>query len=334
MKNRRLRPTLIAAAVIFLGPLAFPQNPESGKQKQLIVPAPPVAYRLGPGDQIQIWALGLEEAGQRPVRVDPSGFVEIPMLGRVKAQGLTSEELREQLADRMKTYVKEPQVTVSIAEYGSQPVSVIGAVNKAGVEQLQGPKTLVEMLSLAGGLRDDSGNTITVTRPLTEGPIPLPHTREDHSGQFTTAEIPVSDLFSGANPALNIAILPHDVISVARGHVVYVLGEVKKPGGFNIGERPQLTVLEALSMAEGPTSSAATKKARILRLEEGTARKEIPIDASKILTAQQPDVALQPDDILLIPVNQPRNIAVKSLETAVNVASGIAIYRVGFPYPH
>ncbi|HEX5432155.1 MAG TPA: polysaccharide biosynthesis/export family protein [Bryobacteraceae bacterium] len=334
MKNRSVRVFWIAAAAALLVSPAFPQNPANKTKKHLIVPGPPAAYRLGPGDQIQIWALGLEEAGQHPIRIDPSGFIEVPMIGRVKAQGLTSDQLRQTLADRMKTYVKQPQVTVSITDYGSQPVSVIGSVNKAGVEQLQGPKTLIEVLSMAGGLSSDSGNTITVTRPVTQGEIPLPRTKTDRSGQFTTANIPVEDLFSGTDPSLNIPILPHDVISVARGHVVYVLGEVKKPGGFNIGERPHLSVLEALSLAEGPTSGAATKKARILRQEEGVQRKEIPVDASKILSAKAPDIALEPGDILLIPVNQPRNVAIRALETAVNIGSGIAIFRVGYPVPH
>lgn len=301
--------------------------------KELIVAAPPAAYRLGPGDQLRVWALGVDEAAQQPVRIDPSGFVELPMIGRVHAEGRTTDELRADLVERLKTYVRQPQVTVNVTEYGSQPVSVVGSVNKVGSLQLEGPKTLIEVVSLAGGLKDDAGNKITVTRSASVGAIPLPHTRQDHSGQFSSADIPVRDLFNGTDPALNIAIMPHDVISVERGHVVYVMGQVRKPGGFNIGDRPQLTLLEALGNAEGVTSMGAPQNARILRITEGLNRKEIPVDAREILRSKKPDIALEPEDIVVIPDNTPKNIAIKAIETAVNIGSGITIWRVGYAAP-
>jgi len=338
MTRPRISYLSIPAAIAVSLPLAMmqwaqAQNAASPKPKELIVAQPSPAYRLGPGDQLQIWALGVEEASQHPVRVDTAGFVELPMIGRVKAQGLTTDQLHDELVQRLKTYVREPQVTVNVTEYGSQPVSVVGSVTKAGIQQLEGPKTLIEVISLAGGMTPDSGNTVTVTRSLSEGPIPLPHAREDRSGQTTTVQIPVQDLFSGTDPSLNLAILPHDVISVARGHLIYVMGEVTKPGGFNIGDRPRMTVLEALGMAEGPKTSAAPQHARILRVVEGTERKEIPIDAKLILQAKKPDLALEPDDILIIPHNQPRNVAIRAIETAVNIGSGITIWRVGYGVP-
>ena len=107
-------------------------------------------YVLGPGDQITIWAVDLDEVSQKPFRIETSGMLTLPLAGRVKAAGLTVTELESTVIRQLKTYQHNPQVTVNVTEYRSQPVSVIGAVNNPGVHHLQGSKTLIETLSLAG----------------------------------------------------------------------------------------------------------------------------------------------------------------------------------------
>src|SRR5258708_6932397 len=101
-------------------------------------------YTLGPGDQISIWALGADEIAQKPVRVDTSGYIDVPLAGRLHAAGLSVDQLKHELTERLKTQLTDPQVTINITEFGSQPVSIIGAVNKPGTHQLQGRKSLVE----------------------------------------------------------------------------------------------------------------------------------------------------------------------------------------------
>jgi protein involved in polysaccharide export with SLBB domain len=164
-------------------------------------------------------------------------------------------------------------VTVSLAEVRSQPVSVLGAVNRPGVQQIDSPKTVVEMLSLAGGLREDAGHTIKITRRVDSGPIPLAAARTDTSGRFSVAEINVKDVLEARRPEDNIVILAHDVISVPRAEMVYVIGEVEKSGGFVLEDRESVSVLQALSLAGGLTDVAGIEQARILRGGEGDAEK-------------------------------------------------------------
>src|SRR5437867_4019906 len=121
-------------------------------------------YVLGPDDVVNIRVLDAEEITDKPVRISSTGQISLPMIGRLQAAGLTVEQLEAELVTQLKAYFKEPEVAVSMAEFRSQPVSVIGAVGNAGVLQLQGSKTLVEILSMAGGLRADAGYSIRITR--------------------------------------------------------------------------------------------------------------------------------------------------------------------------
>jgi protein involved in polysaccharide export with SLBB domain len=114
-------------------------------------------YTLGPDDQVKIWALGIEEIADKPVRIGPSGDLDLPLIGKVHALGLTVEQLKTELVQRFSKEVLKPQVSIEIVDFGSQPVSVMGAVNHPGVHQLRGGKTLMEVVSMADGLRSDAG---------------------------------------------------------------------------------------------------------------------------------------------------------------------------------
>jgi polysaccharide export outer membrane protein len=290
------------------------------------VPAP--AYVLGAGDVITIRVLDADEISDKPIRLGANGFITMPLVGRVRAGGLTTEQLEAALAMRLKPLIRNPEVSVSVVEQRSQPVSVIGAVSAPGVQQLQGRKTLVEMLSLAGGVRQDAGHAIMITRRVQWGPIPVPGAALDATGRFSTAEVNLKEILEARNPAGNIQIMPDDVISVPRAEMVYVIGEVKKSGGFTIGERESLSVLQALSLAEGLNMTAAPQNARILRVDAGAPKRtEISVDLRRILAGKENDVRLEPDDILFIPGSKSKNVAIRSLEAAVQIGTGIAIYR-------
>ncbi|MGH9559024.1 MAG: polysaccharide biosynthesis/export family protein, partial [Bryobacteraceae bacterium] len=290
--------------------------------------APTHDYLLGPDDQIKIWALGFEEFSDKPVRIDPSGYVDLPILGRIKAAGLSTEQLRADLLQRMTKLVKRPEASVEIVDYGSQPVSVIGAVNQPGVKQLQGRKTLAEVLSMAGGLRPDSGAVIKITRETGEGAIPLPTAEPDSTGRYSTAELRVTDFLGAKNPASNIVIRPHDVITVPAGETISVIGAVQKPGEFPLNTRTNVSVLQGLAMAGGLGSTPKDQDARILRLVPGSPdRKEIPVNLRKILAGKEEDVALRPNDILLVPASLPKRAAAKIGEAALQAAVGVAIWR-------
>ena len=290
-------------------------------------PAERSSYVLGPDDVIAIKAMDADEISSSSIRIDPSGHISLPLLGRVEATGLTVERLEKEVATRLKTYVKEPVVAISIVEYRSQPVSVIGAVNQPGIHQLEGRKTLIEILAKAGGLRNEAGNTIKITRQAEWGPIPLPSAVKDPSGQFTVAEVSLAGIMQATDPRANILIRPHDVISVPRAALVYVIGEVKKAGGFVLQERATISGLQALAMAEGFTPAAAPQRAMIIRQPPGAERVEIAANLKDIISGKKPDIALQPDDILLVPTNVAKNAFVKTVQTALQAAASAAIYR-------
>jgi polysaccharide export outer membrane protein len=285
-------------------------------------------YVLGPDDEIAIWALGAEEISQKPVRIDPGGYIDLPLLGRMRASGFTTEQLKSELVARLRSYINEPQVSVNIMEFRSQPVSVIGAVKNPGVHQLQGRKTLVEILSLAGGLAPDAGSSVKITRRLERGPVPLPAASRDASGNFSVAEVSLKQLMAAKNPESNIIIRPDDVISVPRAEMVYVMGEVAKPGGYVLNERETMSALQALSLAGGVTRVSGLQRAKILRVVPGTNnREELSVDLKRMLAGKSPDAQLQPEDILLVPNNLAKGATLRAIESAIQIGTGLVIWR-------
>ena len=285
-------------------------------------------YILGPGDQIAVRVVNFEEINDKPIAIDLSGCIHLPMVGQIPVSGLTVEQVGSEIAKRLEVYVKHPDVSVSVTEFRSQPVSVIGAVKTPGVQQVQGQKTLLEMLSLAGGLDSTTaGSSLKITRRLEWGPIPLPNAINDPTNQFSVAQVSVKSLLEAKHPEENILVEPYDVISVPRGETVYVIGEVVKPGGFLLNDSEQVTVLQALSMASGADKLAQPQHARILRRLPGdSSRTEIPIDLNKILNGKSPDVRMQADDILFVPNSIPKRAAIRTLEAAIQLG-GIALFR-------
>jgi len=319
------------ALTIAVGASAAPQDPGPATPGQTSVAGTeieaPTSYVLGPDDVIAIKALDADEITSTSVRIDPTGFISLPMLGRVTAGGFTVERLEKELSARLQKYVKAPVVAVSIVEYRSQPVSIVGSVGQPGVHQLEGRKTLIEILAKAGGLRPEAGNTIKITRKAEWGPIPLASAEKDPSGQFTVAHVSLRSIMQATNPVENILIRPNDVITVPRADLIYVIGEVKKAGGFTLTERSTITGLQALAMAEGMTPGAAPHNAMIIRQPPDGNRVEIAANLKEILAGKAPDVVLQPDDILFIPTNVAKNAVLRTMQTVVQAAISATVYR-------
>jgi len=264
----------------------------------------------------------------KTIRVEPNGDIHLPVIGRVKAGGLTTEQLEAALIEKMKRTVRQPQVSVEILDYGSQPVSVLGAVNQGGVHQLKGRRTLAEVLSMAGGIRQDAGATVRVMREVEWGPIPLPTATPDATGRYSVAEVKLNDMLGGKAPGENILIRPHDVITIAPAETISVIGAVQKPGAFPMNTKSKVTVLEALALAGGYAPSSKPGAARILRNVPGNAdRQEIAVDLSKITAGKAEDVAMRPDDILLVPTSMGKKIGVEVAKAVLSAAVGVAIWR-------
>lgn len=285
-----------------------------------------LTYQLGPEDQIAVRVQDLEklqlENTQAP-KIDVNGNLSLPIVGRIHAQGLTLNQLEAEIASRLSNILQNPSVSVSIVQYRSHPVSVLGAVRNPGVLQITPHRRLLDVISMANGLAPDAGDKVIISRRKSMGPLPLPHTVTDSGSDVSVGQIEVRPLLQGADPELNIEICEHDVITISRAEMIFVVGAVKRAGGFTLGEKEQMSVLQALSLAEGLMPGASPKNARLLREElSGKERKEILLNIKPILVGAAPDLPLRANDILFIPTNATKQAAIRSMEMAIQLGTG------------
>jgi len=285
------------------------------------------SYVLGPEDQITVRVFGAGDIPDKPAQIDNNGVVTLPMIGQVHASGLTVRQLQDNLILAYKKYFKDPQVTVEVNDFRSQPVSVAGNVTLPGVVQLRGNRNLMEVIGQAGGLRADAGDSVLITRNLTEGPIPVSGAYTDSTGKYSIAHINIRSIMSGKDPEANIQIMPHDVITVPRARMVYVLGNVGRPGGYVMQENETMSLTQAIALAGGWDKMAALGAARILRADGGSTREQIPANVKKIMENKAPDLQMRPDDILYIPNSMTKVIGARGAEEGISVGTGVLIWR-------
>lgn len=286
-------------------------------------------YVLGPGDQFVLHVTDLDDISDKPLRIDPDGMVDLPLAGTVQAGGLTVDQFKTELRSKLSKYITSPQISLNLTENQSRPVSVLGAVNNPGVHQLQGSRHLLEVISLSGGIRPDAGPTVIVTRQPRFGSISAPGAKVALSNGYSTASFSLDALMASKNPENNIVVEPGDVVSIPKADLIYVVGDVRKAGGFPLSSHESVSLLQAVSLAEGLGPNASARHARILRPApggDGTPR-EIPVDVQKIFSGQSPDVPLYANDVLFIPNSAFKASAERALEAAIGVTSGLLIYR-------
>jgi polysaccharide biosynthesis/export protein len=302
-----------------------------GRQAQPIQ-IPPAAealrpsYVLGPGDVIQIRAAGGEDIGERTLRIEANGEIVLPLIGTIKVAGMTVDQCQTELNNRLRAYYVNPQAMVTLMQLRSEPVFFLGAFNAPGIYPLQGRRTLVEMMTLVGGLAPSASRRIRLTRRKEMGPIPLPSAVEDTAGKGTTVEIPLNLLTRDINPPEDLLLMPYDIISAEKAELVYLTGEVTKPGGYELGEKETVSAIELLSLAGGMTPSAAPKNARILRpLSNSNRRAEIPLNLKETLEGSGGDFNLMAGDVLYVPRNSKRETWARVATIVVPVVTGIVV---------
>jgi polysaccharide biosynthesis/export protein len=290
-------------------------------------------YVLGSNDQVLIRAFQVEEIGERPYRIDGDGNIDLPLVGTVKAGGLSVAQLEAELIKRLATYVRNPQVTITVVQYRSEPVFFIGAFVRPGIYALQGRRTLVDMLSSIGGLQPNASRRITITRSLEYGPIPLPNAVVNKATNVSTVEIGMGSLRDNLNPAEDIVLQPYDQISVSLAEMVFVEGEVNKVGGLELGERDSLSVIQVLSMSGGLTRDADPEKAHVLRPVLNTSKRaEIPINLKLVLEGKSNDFPLMQNDLLYVPRKRSvgstfAKIAPYTIGPILSLVITLAVYR-------
>lgn len=259
-------------------------------------------YMLGANDQIFIRATGIEDFGTTPYRIEETGEIALPLVGRLKAAGLTVEQLEQELTKRLKEFVVNPQVSITIVQFRSEPVFVVGAFQKPGIHPLQGRRTLLETLIALGGLQPTASRRIKVTRRLEQGKIPLPNAVENQADGVSTVEINLNKLMETVNPAEDMLLQPYDVISAQKTDVVYVSGEVARPGTFEVIDGESASVIQLVTLAGGLKDGANAKETKVLRPVLGTRKRgEIPVNLQAVLAGRENDFPLLPNDVLLVP---------------------------------
>ena len=314
-----------------------------------ITPAenPDLEYRIGAQDLLDINVFEAPELN-RSLRVSASGDISMPLVGNVAAAGLTARELEVALQRSLARYMKDPHVGVLVSAVESHPISVMGEVNKPGVFQVRGPKNLLEVLSLGQGLTPDAGDDVLVVRAgaanaPTSGilnanlrttpagqslPAASAAVAEPQSAQEQTVDVKLKDLLDSGGAGYDVPVYPGDVVEVTKAGIVYVVGSVKKPGGFVLKSGQPLSVLQAVALAEGLTNTSAKSRARLIRTDAKTgARSEMPLDLGKILSGKSPDEVLQAADIVFVPDSTAKSAFYRGAEAAITTASGVAVWR-------
>ncbi|HEX4487532.1 MAG TPA: polysaccharide biosynthesis/export family protein [Terriglobales bacterium] len=244
-------------------------------------------------------------------RVDERGHVTLPLGGELSLAGMTAARAGEaiEVHFRQSDILKDPHVAVTVLEYATQGVTVLGEVRNPGIYPLLGPHSLLDLISAAGGLTPNAGKAVTIT----------------HRANPEHPEVVSLDSKASVNADLNPDIEPRDTIMVAHAGVVYVVGDVGKPGGFLIETNDHLTVLQAIALAQGTNKTAALNRARLIR-KTSTERLELPMPLKKILSSQAEDPMLLDGDILFVPSSQEKNFAYRSMEAAIQMATGVVMY--------
>ena len=274
------------------------------------------ARPLEPQDLISVNVYGAPEL-TRTVRVSQEGSIRLPMLDQpVAVAGLMPPDVENRIFKALvgEHVLVDPAVTVTIAEYHSKPVSVVGAVRQPVTFPVYAKITLLDALARAQGLNGDAGSEILVTHPATRaGNPPL------------VERIPVKGLIDAADPALNLVLEGGEEVRVPQVGRIFVVGNVRKPGGFPAVDGAAVTVLKALALAEG-LAPFAKKQAFVYRREDasGDVPQEITIELRKIMDRQSPDVALSPNDILYIPDSRAARASATAIEKAVAFIAGTA----------
>ena len=275
-------------------------------------PVPPDGGQyIGAHDLLDIKVLEASELN-RSVRVSGDGAVSMPLVGEVRAAGLTPRELELELEGRLRArFILDPHVSVQVAELESRSFSVVGAVNRPGVFQSRGVRSLLDALALAGGLSEAAGDEVIVVRAASA---------ISTNGTDDAVEVDLKALLESGDARHNVPVHPGDVVKVVPAGLIYVVGEVNRPGAFPLTRGAGLTVLQAISMGAG-LRPLASRRTVIIRATSLGERTEIDVDLGAVLSGRAADPQLQPRDILFVPNNTTRAVTLGVVDALVRMVT-------------
>lgn len=273
-----------------------------------VKPSTQESLRVEPGDLLRVTVLREPELEQR-VRVLDSGDVELPLIGKIHLAGLDPAEASAAIAAKYLNgnYLKHPTVAVFVEEFATQRVSVLGQVEKPGTYAITTPRTLLDLLAMAGGLTPIADRHIMIERG------PGAKQREE--------EVFLSNRAADALMA-NVTIDPGDTILVPKAGIVYVLGDVGRPGGYTMQNESRITVLQAIAMAAGVNRTANEKQARVIHNVNGQYdEQDLPL--REIESGEAPDELLQANDVIYIPFSFAKNVVMGTSSIVASTTSAL-----------
>lgn len=266
------------------------------------------ALLLGPGDEVEITVYGAPDLSGH-TRINDTGNVSLPLIGSVRIAGLSTSEAEAAIEAQLRqnNIVNDPQVSIFAKDYTNSGISVAGEVAKPGFYSAVGPHRLFDVLQAAGGTTDRAANKVTIS----------------HRDQQDATTLPISkDPTQVA--ASNVDLQPGDTVVVPRAGIVYVLGEINRPGGYVLNSTGGITVLQVVAAAGGPTHLAAYGKTTLLH-RTASGFQEQKIDLKKLLRGRIQDVSVQNDDILFVPTSGVKSVL--NASALVAAAGTAAIYH-------
>jgi polysaccharide biosynthesis/export protein len=299
---------LFPACALLLSLAPSPSAAQTPRVDPVLHSRQQAALRIGAGDMVQVTVFDTPELSAK-LRVNADGTVELPVAGNTTVAGMTPQEAADAIGKRLKDsqIMIDPHVALTITDYATQEISVLGEVKNPGNYLLLGPHSLYNALSAAGGTTENAGRDIVVTH------LADPQTPE------TIAMNPTN--YSQVQRLTNVT--AGDVIYVSRAGSVYVLGDVARPGRFLMSGSSGMTVLDAIALAQGTNSSAALSRAAIIRkTDDGT--KVIPVDLKRMTQKGQGDQALLAEDIVIVPRSQGKAFLDSTLPALTASAAGSA----------
>jgi len=276
-------------------------------------------YQIGPEDLLQITVFNISDSEARDtprtvsVRVSQEGMVSLPLIGDVKVAGLTPSGLERELQKQFDRYIYNPQVGVLVTEH-RQRVSVIGAVSKTGVMDLTGPKTVIDMLAMAGGVTDQAGTQVQIYR---DGP----NGRESYVIDLAALASNATLINANTEGLIAMRVQPGDIINVPLAGTFFVDGAVKKPGSYPLGRRYSL--MQALTAAGGVDRDFYSADITIFK-KSASGTEPINIDLNEVVTGSTIDPEIEAGDVILVPINTAKYVYFKLFGQILGWGTSIA----------
>jgi polysaccharide export outer membrane protein len=236
-------------------------------------------YIVGEEDVIKITVYDHPELTTTE-RVSGEGIITLPLIGEIKVAGLTTDQTAKKIASRLSEgFIVDPNVSVFVVEFRSKKTIIIGYVNRPGMYMLSGNTTLLELISLAGGLSKDAGGRATIKRKNLV-----------NNGGEGTINIDLQKLIEQGDTSLNILLMDGDSVFIAKASVFYLTGEIKNPAAYRYEDG--ITLIKAITMAGGFTDKASIGRIRIIRKID---------NKEKVIQKAEMDEPVLPDDVIIVP---------------------------------